>query len=404
MPCASPSIALRRSLRRWLARELLALAPAIAAATARHQADKYRMHFTSWQHCCFLVAHGLSASPSLRETYRSFAELGGIATMSGLVREDGSLTVSYPQLAASNTTRTAAVLGALLGPLLGRVAGVLRLPGIPEDLLIIDGTYLPLSLLKAPWLTVERGVQLQVLYHPAGAVPVEVVVPENVRQKDYQGMDALLLPDRATLAALAGHTIACDRGYFSTTRFTALTTAGVHIITRRHPQAHIRIEQDYPIQIALPLPGTRITVIADQRITLGSPDFRKTKPLPNWRRVTAVVEPTAKAARRGAKPVTYEVLTDRWDLTAAHVICGYLWRWQIELFFRWLKRQLRLLPVLGYSDNAVLCSIWLSLLVHLLIVLATPLLQRVRPSVVVRSALVAALRHLDLTPDSCAPT
>jgi hypothetical protein len=156
--------------------------------------------------------------------------------------------------------------------------------------------------------------------------------------------------------------------------------------------------------MALPLPGTRISVIADQRITLGSPDVRKTKPLPNWRMVTAVVAPTPKAAKQGAKPITYEVLTDRWDLTAAQVICGYLWRWQIELFFRWLKRQIRLIPLLGYSENALLLSLWLSLLVHLFLVLATPLLDRTRPSAVVRSALLAALYRLDLPPDSCAPT
>lgn len=404
MSCASPSVTLRRSMRRWLAGELQALEPGIAAATTTYRADRYRKHFTSWQHCCFLLVHGLSGSPALRETYRSFADLGGIATMSELVRADGELTVSYPQLAASNTTRSAGVLGAQLPGLLQRATGALRLPGIPEDLVILDATYLPLSLLQAPWLTYARGVQLQVLYHPAGALPLKVVVPDDPRDNDYQGMDALLLTDQPLLTALAGRTVAIDRGYYSTVRFKQLTDAGIHVITRLHPHAHIVVEQAVPLQAALPLPGARITVTADQRITLGHPTHRKVAPLPNWRLVTATVDPSPKGAKRGAQPVVYQVLTDRWDLTAAQIVCGYLWRWQIELFFRWLKRQIRLVQVLGYSENAILFSLWLSLLVHLLLVLATAVLGRIRPCVVVRSALAAACVHLDPTCDSAAPT
>jgi len=402
MACASPSVSLRRSLRHWLARELMVIRTGVAAATSRFQADRYRKHFTSWQHCCFLVAHGLSGSPALRETYRSFADLDGIAQLSGLVRKDGELGVSFPQLAASNTTRNAAVLGAQLAPLLRRAAGVLHLPGIPDDLFVLDGTYLPLSLLQAPWLTYERGVQLQVLYHPAGALPVRVVVPHDPRRNDYQGMDDVF--DPRLLTALAGQTVVIDRGYYSTVRFARLVAAEVHIITRRHPQARITIEQDYPIQPPLPLAGTRITVLTDQRITLGSPTYRAIAPLPNWRMVTAQVQPTAKAARQGASAHVYQILTDRWDLSAAQVICGYLWRWQIELFFRWLKRQIRLIQPVGYSENAVLFSIWLSLLVHLLLVLAAALLGHRRPSITVRSALAAALSHLPLALDHPPPT
>lgn len=396
MTCASPSVSVRRSLRRWLARELWALSPTIAAATTRYQADRYRKHFTTWQHCCVLLAHGLSGSPSLRETHRSFADLGGIATMSGLLVDGETIGVSYPQLAASTTTRPAAVLGAQLAPLLRRAAGVLHLPGIPPDLLILDSTRLPLSLLHAPWLTWSKGVQLQVLYQPADACPLAVVVPEDVRCRDYQGMDRVLLTQHTRLAALTGQTVVVDRGYYSTVRFQALLDAGIHVLTRRHPQAHIVVERDYPIQDALPLADTRITILTDQRITLGHPTHHKVRPLQNWRMVTATVQPLPKAAKRGATPVVYQVLTDRWDLTASQVICGYLWRWQIELFFRWLKRQIRLIHLLGYSENAVLVSVWLSLLVHLLLVLATALLGRQRPSVTVYSALAAAIAHLDL--------
>jgi IS4 transposase len=64
------------------------------------------------------------------------------------------------------------------------------------------------------------------------------------------------------------------------------------------------------------------------------------------------------------------LLTDRWDLSAADVVQLYLWRWQIELFFRWMKSHVHLPRVLGYSRNAVELTVWLAIIVHLLTLLA----------------------------------
>lgn len=403
MSPARPSVSPRRAVRRWLTEEFSRLEHAVAVSAARHQSDRYRKHFTSWQHVCFVLLHGLSGSPSLRETYRSLPDYGLLVCQSGLCapRDPETPTVSFPQLAASNTTRSASLLADLLPALMHRAHQVRGIPGIPPDLVILDATYLPLSLVRCPWLTYERGVQLQVLYAPATGVPERIVIPPNERDNDYQGLDAAVLTS-PSLQQLSGQTVVVDRGYYSTVRFRALCAAGIHVLTRRHPSAHIQIEEACPLERPLALPGTRITVVADQRITLGSPTFRKTPPLRNWRMVTAVVQPTGKAARQGAQLLTYEILTDRWDLPAHLVIACYLFRWQIELFFRWIKRQLGLLRPLGTSRNAVLFSIWLAMLVHLLHVLAAALLGRARPSVTVRSLLASLLLSLSLHPP--APT
>jgi len=188
---------------------------------------------------------------------------------------------------------------------------------------------------------------------------------------DVKGLDQALLDDPAQLAALRGRTLVVDLGYYSHARFVRLRRAGVHFVTRLHPQAALRAVVEQPVQPPLPpLEAGRITILRDQRVEVGSATNRAGAVLPGLRLVTASVAPTPQAARRQAPPVVYRLLTDRWDLSAADVVQLYLWRWQIELFFRWLKSHLHLPHLLGYSQPAVELSLWLALLVHLLCVLA----------------------------------
>ena len=98
------------------------------------------------------------------------------------------------------------------------------------------------------------------------------------------------------------------------------------------------------------------------------------------RLVTAQVAPRSKARQQGAQPIIYQIISDRWDLTAEEIVEIYLYRWKIELFFRWLKSHIRLPRLLGYSQNAVQLTVWLALLVHLLTILITHKLNLSRRS------------------------
>ncbi len=140
--------------------------------------------------------------------------------------------------------------------------------------------------------------------------------------------------------------------------------------------------------------------MSDQRLTLGSPNNRAGAVLSGMRLVTAVVDPTPKAARHGATPVTYQLVTDRWDLPAEAVVQIYLWRWRIELFFRWLKSHLHLTQLLGYSRNALELTFVLALIVHLMTLLAADAVGIGHRSPVLLSLMPWALAHLDPT-DLC---
>jgi hypothetical protein len=408
--------ALNHRLRRWLARERRRLRPAVATSTAACRGERYRKSFDAFAHASLLVFHGLSGLPSLRQSYGAFAACEGLVAVSGLGppaagAPPGALGVSFSQYAASNTSRPAAFVSGLLPALCARVSQLPPTPGAapPGDLRVIDSTFVRVCL-HHTWLPSRGGadvpgVRVQVPYTPAWDLPEHVLITDT-RTPDGQGLEQTLLDDPARLAAWRGQTLAMDLGYYGHRRFVRLRAAQVHFVTRRHPQAHLTVEADQPVPVPLPacLPG-RIRVLHDQRVTLGSPNNRRGAVLRGLRLVTATVTPQPRAARQGAPPVTYEVLTDRWDLPAAEVVQLYLWRWQIELFFRWLKRYVYLLHLLGYSRNAVELTVALALLVHLLTVLAAHALGANRRSPVLRARLGWVLGQLtpaELTPD--APT
>jgi hypothetical protein len=394
---------LNRRLRRWLAHEFRRLSPLVTAAAADADADRYRKHFTAEQHLWLLLFDGLTNSGSLAASYDGFASAPGLVAASGLTptRSTAELAICYSQVAASNTSRPAEFLAGVLDRLLPQVRAQGPLADVPIPLTVhlLDSTFIRLCASLAGWLPQSgrhdiTGVRAQIQYQPALDVPERVLVT-TTRRNDCQGFDLLLLDDPAALAPLADETLSFDLGYYSHRRFVALRAARVHFVTRRHAQAALTVVADEPVQAPLPgLSPGRIAIRADQRVTVGSPHNRAGAVLPDLRLVTADVTPDTRAARHRPTPVRYELLTDRWDLSAADVVQLYLWRWEIELFFRWLKHGLHLLRPLGTSENAVLLTIWLTLLVHVLCRLAAAALGEAARSPRFRMRLQSTLLSL----------
>lgn len=393
-----------RQLRRWLVGELRQLRPVIAQSADRCQADRYRKHFTAFAHACLLLFHGLSGGASLRQSYATFGLCDGLVALSGLgVRSrsgdddtdaaDERLGVSFSQVAASNTSRPAVFLSGLVPALLRhlRQLGANADLPYPLDLCLLDSTFLRLSVGLASWLPAaipheKHGVSVHVQYRPALDLPDHLLIlptPTN----DCLGLDAAVLDDPGRLADLAGQTLAMDLGYYSHARLERLRAAGVHWVIPLNAQATVAPEAQQPVQPSFPgWQPARITVLRDTRVTIGSGNNRAGAVLAGLRVVTAEVLPQPAADRRGAPPQRYTLLTDRWDLPAAAVVQLYLWRWQIELFFKWLKSHLKLGRFLGYSANAVHLSVWLALVLHLLVTLAARVLglRRRTPSILAR--------------------
>ncbi len=394
-----------RRLRRWFAARMRRLQHSIDRSAAACRADRYRKHFRSYSHAYFLLYHGLSGGESLHQTYDVFAESPDLASSAGFsVLDEEHLSVSFSQLADSNTSRPAAFLSGLISELVAevRASGQTDALPMPMDLRVLDSTFLGISMKLAPWNSRstrsrrKSGVRLQVKYMPALDLPEHFLVTTD--PNDCNGMDQLILNDPVQLEAVRGQTLVIDLGYYAHRRLATLLLAGAHWVTRRNLQAKLQVEADLPVQRPLhAIGGQRITVLSDQRVTVGSSNNRYSKVLRGLRLVKARVEPLPKAAQQGAEPVVYELLTDRWDLETAEVVQLYLWRWQIELFFRWLKSHVHLLRLLGYSRNAVELTVALSIVVHLLTVLAARALGRMRRSPALLRRMASALAKVSIT-------
>lgn len=345
------------------------LAPSLRRAASTPGADHYRKHFPAVAHLWLLVLHGLSGFGSLRQSHAAFAAVPRLFAQIGLRRG-----LSYSQLARSSTSRPAGCVEALAAALVARAERQIS-PDPHWRLLrqvqLSDSTFLALSLKLSPWSRHGGhvpGVRVQTLFELGRRLPRRLWLT----LADINDHDAL---KHADLGTLAGWTLVFDLGYYGHRQFARLQAAGVSFLSRLHPQASYRVTAKRAVA-AEPTPDGDV-VLRDETITLGSPNNRAGAVLPGLRLVTS----------RNADGKVHRFVTDRVDLSAAEVAQLYRKRWQIELFFRFLKQQLQLATPLGHSRAAV----WLTVLVAVIVAVLLVLLEADRPPAVSRIAWLRAV-------------
>jgi IS4 transposase len=159
-----------------------------------------------------------------------------------------------------------------------------------------------------------------------------------------------------------GWTLIVDLGYYGHRQFEHLLACGGHIVSKLNAQAAYTVTQEQAVVQRKGWTPKEDRVVSDQVITLGSANNRRGAVLRGMRLVTSL----------SVDGHTCSLITDRFDLEAWEVIGLYRKRWQIELFFRWLKRQLGALRPIGYSREAV----WLTMLVAAIVALIWVLLAQ----------------------------
>ncbi len=365
IPASARIPACSRRLRRILT-------PAIRRAAQSPDADRYRKHFPAAAHLWLLLLHGLSASPSLRQSYALLLAVPGLFRRLGL-RQGLSLS----QLARSTTSRPSACFEALLAELVRQAQR-----GVVPDaswralrrVQILDSTFLRLSAQLSPWSRVGTGVpgvRLQTGFDLARHLPTQLTLTRT----DTNDHTACATWD---LTQLRGWTVLIDLGYYGHRQFVRLRDHGVSFLSRLHPQASYRVTAQRTV-------GTRPTpegdvVLSDETVGLGSPNNRKGAVVPGIRLI--------RSRNRAGKEQAF--VTDRFDLTAFELVRLYHYRWQIELFFRFVKRQLGMLSVLGHSRPAV----WVTVLLVAMVAVLVALAEAARPRAMSR---IAWLRGIGLT-------
>ena len=208
----------------------------------------------------------------------------------------------------------------------------------------LDSTTIDLCLALFPWArfrSTKAAVKMHTLLDLRGNIPSFVHVSGG-KLHDVHALD-MIVPE-------AGAIYVMDRGYVDFSRLYGLHQAGAFFVTRGKSNLHAHRVYSAPTN--------RTTgVIADQTI---APDGHYTKrdyPM-HLRRVRF------RDAKEGK---TLVFLTNQTALPALTICDLYKSRWQVELFFRWIKQHLRIKKFYGTSENAVKTQIWIAVSVYVLV-------------------------------------
>ena len=224
----------------------------------------------------------------------------------------------------------------------------------PQDLALeqtvfaFDSTMIELCLSLFPWATYrpgEGGIKLHTLLDLRGPIPTLVRVTDALLH-DVNGLD--LIPIEA------GAMYVFDRGYLDFGRLFRLTQTPASFVVRGRSRHNMRRLASHPVDRTTGL-------VCDQRVLLTSPRPAAKYPLP-LRRIRFNV-PTAD--ERPAQRLT--LFTNHFGLPALTITELYHRRWQVELFFKWIKQHLRIKAFYGTSVNAVKTQIWIALTVYVLV-------------------------------------
>ena len=219
--------------------------------------------------------------------------------------------------------------------------------GIKEPLYAMDSTTIDLCLTLFPWAdfrSTKAAVKAHTIIDLRGAIPIFLCITTG-KVHDVNLLDAVTLPP--------GTILVIDRGYLDFERLYTLHLRQVCFVIRaKHNLRYTWIASREVDRSS----GLR----SDQTILLATPNSKRTYP-ERLRRVSFRDPETAK----------YLVfLTNRFDLPALTIAEIYKNRWQIELFFKWIKQNLSIKHFLGNSINAVKSQIWIAVCVYLLVIIA----------------------------------
>jgi len=208
----------------------------------------------------------------------------------------------------------------------------------------LDSTTIDLCLSLFPWAhfrSTKAAVKMHTLLDLRGNIPSFIHISDG-KLHDVHALD-LLLPE-------AGAIYVMDRGYVDFTRLYVLHQAGAFFVTRA--KSNLDAHRVYSA------PTDRTTgIIADQTIALDGNTTRRDYP-DHLRRVRFKDPESGK---------TLVFLTNQSALPAASICALYKSRWQVELFFKWIKQHLRIKQFYGTSDNAVKTQIWIAVSVYVLV-------------------------------------
>src|SRR6476620_11784065 len=208
----------------------------------------------------------------------------------------------------------------------------------------LDSTTIDLCLSVFPWAhfrSTKSAVKMHTLLDLRGNIPSFIHISDG-KLADVRALD-LLTPEPGAIYVI-------DRGYIDFARLHALHRSGAFFVTRAKSNLNFHRRSSAPTY-------RTSGIVCDQTIALDGHDARQHYP-ERLRRVRYRDAETSK---------TLVFLTNNFDLPALTIAALYKNRWQVELFFKWIKQHLRIKQFYGTSENAVKTQIWIAVSVYVLV-------------------------------------
>ncbi len=305
-------------------------------ANRHHEGRKLRK-ITRWSQFVAMATAQLSGRSSLRDVVSNLS--AQVAKLYHL----GAALVSRSSLARVNEKQPYALYEQLAGKLLAQCQARAPRHGFrfKNKLYSLDASTIDLCLSVFPWAkfrTTKGAVKLHVGLDHDGMLPSFLSITDG-KTHDITAARTLQLPK--------GSIVVMDRGYTDYAWYNQLNTQGIFFVTRLRKNARYRVTERRSVRKSKGL-------TSDQTIELAG---AKAANCP-----VALRRIGFKDTETG---IQYYFLTNNFKLAASTIAEIYKARWQIELFFKWIKQNLKIKSFLGTSRNAVMTQIWIAICVYL---------------------------------------
>jgi len=308
----------------------------------KHNAERYAKSYSSWDHFVAMLFAQLAQAKSLREI------CGGLACCMGKLKHLGMNTAPKKStLSYANSHRPWQMFRDLFYDTLDTCRSVApqnRRFRFKNKLLSLDSSTISLCLSLFPWAKFRRtkgAVKLHLLLDHDGYLPTYACISEGKKHD-------VTIARRVPLCA--GSIVAMDRGYNDYKLFAFWTEKGIYFVTRLKEHADYAVVKDL-------CPPLNRNILADQLIRFTGYTAQKNCPHVLRRVVVWDTEQCREIV----------LLTNHLEFGASTISAIYKDRWQIELFFKALKQNLKVKTFVGTSENALYIQIWTALIAMLLI-------------------------------------
>lgn len=332
----------------------------------RHRGNHRVRHFSCMDQFLAMAFAQLTGRRSLRDIESCLRAMEGKLYHAGLRG-----TVARNTLAVANERRPWPIWAELAQELIARARRLYAddpfALELEQTVYALDSTTIDLCLELFPWASFRRAkaaVKMHTLLDLRGNLPVTIFVTDG-RFHDVRALDWLTFE--------AGAIYIFDRAYVDFERLRRLHEARAFFVTRAKKNFDFRRLASHPVD-------KQTGVQCDQTIALGGVAVGRKYP-ERLRRIRFL------DAERNRRLV---FLTNNFELPAETVALLYKQRWQVELFFKWIKQHLHIKAFYGTSANAVKTQIWIAISVYVLVAV-------VRKELHLEASLYTILQILNVT-------